>query len=52
MGLQRCSFRYQMRRQDDVVVRERLKQLAREYPPQRSAWVALGLSLFGRAVKT
>ncbi len=32
MGLSRCSFRYRARRQEDALVRERLKQLAREYP--------------------
>lgn len=32
VGLHRCSFRYQRKRQDDVVVRERLKQLARRHP--------------------
>lgn len=30
--LQRCSFGYQARRQDDAVIRERLKQLARQHP--------------------
>lgn len=32
IGLQRCSFRYRKRRPDDSVVRERLKQLARQHP--------------------
>jgi len=32
VGLQRCIYRYRSRRQDDAVVRERLKQLAREHP--------------------
>lgn len=32
VGLHRCSFRYQRKRQDDGVVRERLKQLARRHP--------------------
>jgi putative transposase len=31
VGLQRCIFRYRAQRQDDTVVRERLKQLAREH---------------------
>lgn len=30
--LRRCSYSYRVRRQDDVVVRERLRQLAREHP--------------------
>jgi putative transposase len=30
--IQRCSFRYRGRRQDDVEVRERLKHLAHEHP--------------------
>jgi putative transposase len=32
VGLQRCIFRYRTQRQDETVVRERLKQLAREHP--------------------
>ncbi len=32
VGLQRCTYRYRSRREDDVLVRERLKQLAREHP--------------------
>jgi putative transposase len=32
IDLQRCSFRYWSRRKDDAIVRERLKQLAREHP--------------------
>ncbi len=32
VGLQRCSFRYQRRRSDDALVRQRLKQLAQEHP--------------------
>lgn len=32
VGLQRCIYRYQSRRQDDALLRERLKQLAREHP--------------------
>lgn len=32
IGLHRCSFRYQRKRQDDGVVCERLKQLARKHP--------------------
>jgi len=37
VSLQRCVYRYRSRRADDVALRERLKQLAREHPPQRSA---------------
>lgn len=32
IGLQRCIYRYQSRREDDAAVRERLKQLARQHP--------------------
>lgn len=32
IGLRRCSFGYRARRQDDALVRERLRQLAREHP--------------------
>ena len=32
VGLQRCIYRYRSRREDDVRVRERLKQLAFEHP--------------------
>ena len=51
VGLQRCIYRYRSRREDDVRVRERLKQLARKHPPQRSAWVALGLPLSVRSAE-
>ena len=49
MDMQGCSFRYQAQREDDTLVRERLKQLSRDYPPQRSAWVATGPSVLERA---
>lgn len=32
VGLQPCIYRYRSQREDDVLVRERLKQLAREHP--------------------
>ena len=32
VNVQRCTFRYRVRRHDDAVVRERLKQLAHEHP--------------------
>jgi putative transposase len=43
VGLQRCIYRYQSRREDDALVREQLKQLAREHPRwgYRFLWVLL-----------
>jgi putative transposase len=43
VGLQRCIYRYQSRRTDDALLRERLKQLAREHPRwgYRFLWVLL-----------
>jgi len=32
VGLQRCTYSYQSRHEDDVLMRERLKQLARDHP--------------------
>jgi putative transposase len=48
--LQRCSFGYRSRRSDDIVVRERLRQLAQQHPRWGYRFLALLLRREGHKV--
>jgi putative transposase len=50
MQLQRCSFGYRARRQDDAQVRERLRQLAREHPRWGYRFLGVLLRREGNAI--